>query len=166
MILIEDTRNKEGKHSNVRRYCEKHGIELVRQALPVGDYMFPDGNISIDTKENLQEVASNLLNRKDSSRFWREVRKARELGLKLFVLIESGPSVLNINQVPKWKSKYSTVTGRRLVDEMIRLEMAYGIVWKFCDKRSTGRVIIEILSGAEKNEQENTFLCGHTGTER
>lgn len=151
MILIEDTRNKEGKHCNVQRYCEKHGIEIVRKALPVGDYMLPDGKISIDTKESLQEVASNLLNKKDSSRFWREVRKARQLDIKLFVLVESGPTVLEINQVPKWKSKYNHVTGRRLVDEMIRLEMAYGVVFKFCSKQSTGKKIVEILTEGNGN---------------
>ena len=147
MILIEDTRNKDGKHANVHRYCEKHGIEIARQCLEVGDYMLPDGKISIDTKENLQEVASNLLNRRDSSRFWREVRKSRELGIKLVVLCEHGGQVKTINDVVKWRSKFNQVTGRRLVDEMIRLEMSYGVRWVFCDKRSTGRLIMEILEG-------------------
>lgn len=147
MVLIEDTRNKEGKHANVHRYCDKHGIEVVRQCLEVGDYMLPDGKISIDTKENLQEVASNLLNRKDSGRFWREVRRSRELGIKLVVLCEHGGQVKSINDVVKWRSKFNQVTGRRLVDEMIRLEMSYGVRWVFCDKRSTGRLIMEILEG-------------------
>ena len=66
------------------------------------------------------------------------------------VLIESGRTVKNINQVVRWKSKYSPVTGRRLIDEMIRLEMAYGIRWAFCDRRSTGRRIVEILSEGGK----------------
>ena len=147
MVLIEDTRNKEGKHANVHRYCEKHGIEIVRQCLEVGDYMFPDGKISIDTKEHLQEVASNLLNRRDSSRFWREVRKSRELGIHLVVICEHGGQVKTINDVVKWRSKFNQVTGRRLVDEMIRLEMSYSVRWVFCDKRSTGRLIMEILEG-------------------
>ena len=147
MTIIEDTRNKIDKHRNVHRYCERHGIEIVRQALPVGDYMFPDGTISVDTKEHLQEVASNLMNRSDASRFWREVRRAKDLGIQLVILVESGPAVLNINDVPKWKSRYTQVTGRRLVDEMIRTEMAYGVRWAFCSKSSTGKRIIEILEG-------------------
>ena len=147
MVLIEDTRNKEGKHTNVHRYCEKHGIEIVRQCLEVGDYMLPDGKISVDTKKDLSEVASNLLNRRDSSRFWREVRKSRELGIQLVVLCEHGGQVKTINDVVKWRSKFNQVTGRRLVDEMIRLEAAYSVRWVFCDKRSTGRLIMEILEG-------------------
>ena len=29
MILICDTRQQEGKHKNIERYCRKHGIEMV-----------------------------------------------------------------------------------------------------------------------------------------
>lgn len=146
MVLLEDTRNKEGKHANVRRYCEKHGIEIVRQKLDVGDYMLPDGKVSIDTKENLDELARNLMNRNDASRFWREVRRSRAAGIKLVVLCEHGGSIKSINDVAKWKSRYSQIHGRRLVDEMIRLEMSYGILWVWCDKRSTGKKIIEMLT--------------------
>ena len=89
------------------------------------------------------------MNRSDSSRFWREVRRAHTSGIKLVVLVESGPTVLDINQVPKWKSKYTQVTGRRLIDEMIRLEMSYGVRWVFCSKASTGKRIMEILEGKE-----------------
>jgi len=154
MILIEDTRNKEGKHKNVHDYCQKHGIEIVRQALPVGDYMLVDGRISIDTKEHLDEVARNLMNRSDKSRFWREVRKSREMGIRLVILCEHGGQIKTINDVPKWKSRYSPVTGRRLIDEMIRLDYAYGVRFVFCDKRSTGRKIMEILTGVEDNKGE------------
>ena len=55
--------------------------------------------------------------------------------------------MLDINDVPKWKSRYSQVTGRRLIDEMIRLEMSYGVRWAFCSKQSTGKRIMEILNG-------------------
>ena len=153
MVLIEDTRNKEGKHKNVHDYCERHGIEIVRQALPVGDYMFVDGKTSIDTKEHLDEIARNLLNRSDKSRFWREVRKAREMGIKLVILCEHGGQIKSINDVSKWKSKYSRVTGRSLIDEMIRLDYSYGVRFVFCDKRSTAKRIIEILSEETKQAE-------------
>lgn len=151
MTLIEDTRNKVGKHKNIAAYCQRCGIELVREKLDYGDYMFPGGHISIDTKQNLEEVASNLLNRshRDSIRFWNEVRNAHKNGIKLVILVEHGGEIKTINDVPKWKSKYSQVTGRRLIDEMIRTEMAYGVRWCFCDRRSTAKRIIEILSGGE-----------------
>ena len=107
-------------------------------------------NITVDRKHSLQELSSNLLNKADSARFWREVRRCHERGIQLVVLIESGRTVKTINDMVYWKSKYSGVNGRRLIDEMIRLEMSYGVRWAFCDRRSTGRRIIEILTGKEK----------------
>ena len=53
MILLCDTRQQEGKHKNIEQYCRKHGIEMVRQKCDVGDYMFPGGKISVDTKQDL-----------------------------------------------------------------------------------------------------------------
>lgn len=54
IILIEDTRNKVGEHNNILSYCKRNGIVLVREVLKVGDYMFPDGNISVDTKKKYE----------------------------------------------------------------------------------------------------------------
>ena len=156
MILLEDTRNKVGSHENVKRYCESHDISIVRTKLDVGDYMLPDGKITVDTKQDLLELSRNLMNRADSSRFWREIRRSHEQGIKLVVLIESGRTAKTINDVAHWKSKFSGVRGRDLVDEMIRLEFSYGVRWAFCDKRSTGRKIIEILTGEEAEKALST----------
>ena len=153
-MLIVDSREKwtQSNSSDVhlRNYFEKHSIEYEVRKLDCGDYML-EGNplLSIDRKQSLEELARNLMNRKDSSRFWREVRRCHSGGIKLVVLVESGPAVLDINQVPKWRSKYSPVTGRRMIDEMIRLEAAYGVRWVFTSRRSTGKKIIEILTGTE-----------------
>ena len=153
-MLIVDSREKwtQSNSSDVhlRNYFEKHSIEYEVRKLDCGDYMLEDNPLlSIDRKQSLEELARNLMNRKDSSRFWREVRRCHSGGIKLVVLVESGPAVLDINQVPKWRSKYSPVTGRRMIDEMIRLEAAYGVRWVFTSRRSTGKKIIEILTGTE-----------------
>ena len=148
-IIYEDTRNKVGKHDNVRKYCEAHGIELVRIALPIGDYALPDGTVAIDTKRNLSEVCTNLMTRNDSARFWREVRRAHAEGIKLYILVEHGGQIHTIRDVPLWSSQYSRVSGRRLLVEMCRVEAAYGVIWRFCSKRSTGKQIVELLNGKE-----------------
>ena len=146
MVLIEDTRNKADKHSNVHDYCQRHGIEIIRQKLDVGDYMLPGGTVTVDTKKNLEELSQNLMNRSDKSRFWREVRRAHAQKVRLVILCEHGGQIKSIEDVRYWKSKYSPVSGRRLIDEMIRCEMAYGVAFQFCGKRSTGKRIIEILT--------------------
>lgn len=149
-MLIVDSREK-WTHPNstdyhIRKYLERHGIAWEVRKLNVGDYMLDDNpDLAIDKKQNLDEVSRNLMNRNDSSRFWREVRRAHADGIKLVILVEHGGHIKTINDVPKWRSKYSPVTGRRLINEMIRCEMAYGVTWQFCDKRSTARRILEIL---------------------
>lgn len=151
MTIIEDTRNKEGKHNNIKDYCERHGIELVRAKLDVGDYQLPDGRIAIDTKRNLLELATNLLNRSDRSRFWKEVRRAREQGIKLIVLCEHGGKIKAIRDVAQWSSPYSPVSGRVLMNEIYRCHISYGVEFIFCGKRSTGKRIVELLRGEEND---------------
>ena len=148
MTIIEDTRNKEGKHDNIRQYCDRHGIELIRQKLEVGDYQTPGGKIAIDTKRNLDEVATNLLNRShnDKARFWREVRRAREMGIRLIILCEHGGKVKNIQSVSQWNSPYSQVSGKDLMREIYRVHISYGVDFIFCSKRSTGKKIVELLT--------------------
>lgn len=153
-MLWVDSREKwtqpNSTDTHIKDYFDRHGIEWEVRKLDCGDYML-DGqpNITVDRKQSLQEMSSNLLNKADSARFWREVRRAHEQGIKLVVLIESGRTVKTINDVVRWKSKYSGVSGRHLIDEMIRCEMAYGVVWRFCDRRSTARKIVEILTGKD-----------------
>lgn len=103
-------------------------------------------SISIDRKKSIDELATNLLNKSDSCRFWREVRRAFAQGTKLIVLCECGGKYKTVNDLKDWHSKYSGVSGRRLIAEMTRCEYAYGVVFKFCDKRSTARLIIELLT--------------------
>lgn len=149
--ILTDSREKwtqpGSTDTHIKSYFEKHSVPHIVQKLDVGDYTYENHNIAVDRKQNLDEVAKNLTNRSDSSRFWREVRRAYQQGIQLVVLVESGPSVLSINDVPKWKSKYSKVTGRSIQTEMIRLEQAYRVRWCFCSKRSTAKRIIEILDG-------------------
>ena len=150
ITLIEDTRNKVGCHANVARYCQKHGIRILRRKLDYGDYMVESNPlVSVDTKQDLQEVATNLMNRSDSARFWREIRGASANGIHLIVLVEEH-GVNAVRDVIRWESKWNRVTGRMLMDEMIRCEMAYGVQWEFCDKRSTGRKLIELLTGEKQ----------------
>lgn len=148
MILYEDTRQKKGRHDNIKKYCDKNNIDLVRVKLDVGDYMIDlNGKVSVDTKTNLAELSKNLMNAKDHSRFWKEVRRAIEQKIKLFVLVEHGGQIKSIEDVAKWTDKYSGVSGRILANEIYRVHIAYGVEFLFCDKRITARKIIEILEG-------------------
>lgn len=143
---IIDSREKKCEH--IKTYFDKRGIEYEIHKLYVGDYQIEDKpQISVDRKRNLQELSKNLMNAKDHSRFWKEVRRAREQKIKLFVLVEHGGQIKSIEDVAKWTDKYSGVSGRSLANEIYRVHIAYGVEFLFCDKRSTARRIIELLEG-------------------
>ena len=160
MTILCDSREKwtqpNSTDTHIRDWFDRHGIEWEVRKLDVGDYM-TEGNplVSVDRKQSLEELSRNLMNRSDASRFWREVRRAHEQHIKLVVLIECGRTVKTVPEIAKWHSKYSPVSGRRLLDEMIRCEMAYGVVFRICDRRSTGRVIVEILTQKVGDEPTN-----------
>ena len=139
-----DSREKKNEH--ILRYFDRHGIDYEIRKLDVGDYML-EGNdtISVDRKASIDELASNLLNREDKSRFMREVRRAKESGLHLVVLIESN-KYHQIADLASWKSKYSGISGRSLMDAIYKTHISYGVEFLFCPKISTGRRIIELLS--------------------
>ena len=142
--IIVDSREKKCDH--IKAYFDKHGIEYEIHKLDVGDYQIEGKpKISVDRKRNLAELSKNLMNAKDHSRFWKEVRRARDRKIKLFVLVEHGGQIKSIEDVAKWTNKYSGVSGRDLMNEIYRVHISWGVNFLFCDKRSTARRIIEIL---------------------
>ena len=76
------------------------------------------------------------------------MRRAKEKRIRMIVLCEHGGQIKDIKSVANWHSKYSPVSGRALMEEIYRVHIAYGVDFLFCDKRSTGRRIIELLGGA------------------
>jgi ERCC4-type nuclease len=142
-MYIFDSREKKNRH--IKDFFERHDIPYKVEKLDVGDYMLEGKPVVIDRKQNLTELSTNLMNREDHARFWREVRRAKEQGIKLIVLCEHGGKIKSIQDVAQWKSKYTTVSGRALMEEIYKCHISYGVEFLFCDKRSTGRRITELL---------------------
>lgn len=158
MTVICDSREKKNEH--IRYYFKQHGIPYHIEKLAVADYMI-DGKekLVVDRKQNLDEVCRNLTYKgrtaaenggnavpSDVARFWREVRRAYKNGIKMVVLIEHGGIIKSFDDVRKWKSQHSKISGKKLYDEMNRLRLAYGIEWQFCSKTETASKILEILT--------------------
>ena len=155
-MVIVDTREKPRAIVRILAEFDRRGVEYVRRALNFADYADPDRlpGIVIDRKQNLIKVASNVTI--DRKRFVREIERCNRAGCRLIVLIEHGGQIRQLEDVIRWKnprlreSPYA-VSGERLYKIMKAMEGYYGIRWMFCDKRSTGKKIIEILGG-DKNE--------------
>ena len=142
-MIVVDSREKKWQH--IEKYFICNRIDYEVRKLDIADYMLSgDKKLVVDRKQNLQECCQNLCSN-DSSRFWREIRKSKADGIKLIFLVEHGGQIHSIKDVVNWKSKYSTVSGKRIAEEMYRCHIAYGCEWLFCDKRSTGRRILELL---------------------
>lgn len=145
MKILIDTREKEHAIHGITAYFDRHGIEWERRTLKTGDYMI-DGNgaVIVDRKQTLSELAHNLLSR-DRGRFYREVRRARQEGIKLIILCEHG-GIGSVKDVMNWNPPYGKVSGKSLAEAIFRLEVAYEVPVFYCSKRSTGKRIIELLT--------------------
>ena len=145
MVLYEDTRQQAGKHKNIHAYCEQTGIKIIRQALNVGDYQIAGkGNISVDTKQSVLELAGNVF--QEHRRFRDECLRAQECDIQLIVLIEEQlPGGRLVNWRPPVGSvRFDPATLRKA---MITMQQEYGVKFRFCDGRSTGKQLIEYLTG-------------------
>lgn len=142
-MIICDTREQRNEH--ILDFFERNGIEHKIQKLDTGDYMLEGSpGLTIDRKRDLGELCGNLFSR-DRGRFWREVRRAQETGLKMIVLIEHGGKVKRLDDVKRWRGKWTRVTGSALYAEICRVSIAYGVEFLFCSKKDTGRKILELL---------------------
>lgn len=152
MILRVDTRQKKGKHTNIELYCKEHGIDCVPEALKVGDYMFPNGNVSVDTKNGLLELVMDL--HSDKSRFYRELARSVAIGIKLYILVETN-EVKTLKDIASWrnpnyKNHKLCMQGRELMERIYTAQISYNVQFVFCRKNDTGKTLISLLRG-DKN---------------
>ena len=142
--VIVDSREKKWDH--IKCLFDRWEVPYEVRKLDVADYMLESNkSFAIDRKRSLDEICTNLMNRNDSSRFWSEIRRAKQHGMKVVILIEQF-GIKSINDVANWSSKYSRVSGKILQREMLRIHFAYGIEFLFCDKRHSARMILNLLA--------------------
>ena len=144
MVYVFDSREKKNDH--IKAYFEKHSIPFKVQKLDEGDYQIegkPDR--AVDRKQNMQEMYNCVVN--DKSRFMKEVRRCYEKRIKLYALIEHGGPIKSLADVPRRVPTYGTISSREIAERLYRLHISYGVEFLFCDKRSTGKRIVELLQG-------------------
>lgn len=149
MTLICDTREHPRAIQKILTEFNRQGITVVRRKLNFADYWNPDNkNVIIDRKQNLQEVAQNVI--QGRARFVREIERCNRAGCHMIVLVEHGGKIHSLEDVMQWKnprlreSPYA-VSGERLYKIMHMMASYYNFEWQFCDKGHTGKRIIELL---------------------
>ena len=175
-VIIIDSREKPRAISRIIKYFDDNGIKHISSKLYCGDYqLLSNGKVVVDRKQSLGECVSNLT--QDHRRFHDEVVRAHELGIQLIILVEDGYKIRSVDDVESWVNprtwsycrKYGIGTrgdmqanirefvqhggqkppnsGEWLAKTMRTMAEKYGVRWEFCDKRSTGKRIIELLGG-------------------
>lgn len=142
-MIICDTREK--KNQKILEYFESHKIPYIVQMLKTGDYMDAENpGVVVERKQNLGELMHNMCS-PDKGRFWREIRRAHEEGIRFVVLCEHGGNFTDIKDVAKYRDRFSKISGRELMNRIYKAQIAYGIDFQFCSREETGGRIVEIL---------------------
>lgn len=151
-LLLIDTREKPKAIQGIIKTIDRAGIEHERTKLLFGDYMdWNKPGIVVDRKQNIQELAQNCT--RDHVRFRAELDRVKKAGSRLVILVEQNRykdgdewrTVEDIADLMYWTSPHTTIRGEK-VYRVLRGWMAkYDIDVQFCDKRSTGKRILEII---------------------
>ena len=150
--IIVDTREKPQAIEKILAYFESQNIDYEKSKLLFGDYMdYNRPSIVIDRKKNIEELAKNCTI--EHERFLREIKKAQKAGATLYILVEQDRytdrgeevKVKNIIDLLRWSSPYTTVRGEKIFRVLASWTAKYPIKVEFCNKRLTGRKIVEIL---------------------
>lgn len=149
MVFLEDSRQQPGQHKNIESYFRKIGVPLERCKLYVGDYAIAnDQSRACDTKSGVLELIMDMHDQHE--RFAAECGRAQAAGIQLLILVEEKlpPGGLAAWQSPK-DSRGRPLTRsdpETLRKALLTMTAKYGVRFRFCDARSTGRVIVEYLT--------------------
>ncbi len=148
MVIQIDSREKERAIKKIIEEFDRQTVKHPVSKLLVGDYMnYDNPRLIVDRKQNLSEVCCNVC--QGHERFRRELLRAQENEIQLVILVEHGRGIRCLEDVIWWNNPRGgkSMQGEVLYKVIKTQERKYGIKYLFCDKRQTGRRIIEILSG-------------------
>ncbi len=133
MLIIEDMAQKAGHHEVKHRYFDLHGIDWMRQPLPVGDYILSNPkvydvidrkqkrnipikkmdflgaySVCVDSKYSIQEIVTDVCG-PQHARFRDELVLAQNNRIKVFVLIDNRDGVTCIDDLNDWINPRSKI---------------------------------------------------------
>lgn len=150
--LIIDTREKPKAIEPILKTFDESGIAYERSKLLFGDYMdYSRPNRVIDRKQNIAELAKNCT--VEAQRFKAELERAQRANSELVILVEQNRfkdgdewrKVEDISDLITWSSPHSKISGEKVFRVLVSWLNKYNLSVEFCDKRVTGKRILEIL---------------------
>jgi len=159
MKVLIDTREKPQAIKQILAEFDKQGVTVIRNKLYVGDYQLLENPLLvIDRKQNLNEICNNVV--QDHKRFTAELQRAKDIGIHIVVLIEHSRNIRVLEDVRHWVNPRlnvspMAVSGERLYKILYTIGLHYDCEFRFCEKKDTGKRIIEILNGRNENAKSN-----------
>ena len=161
MIIQIDSREKSKAIQKIIAEFDRQGIKHPVSKLMVGDYMnYDNPRLIVDRKQNLSELCGNVCQQHE--RFRAEIIRANEAGIKLVFLCEHGKGIEKLDDVLWWENprakkrvkkngvwvehEQKVMHGDVLYKILCTMQHKYGVEFLFCDKKDTGKRILEILS--------------------
>ena len=151
MTIQVDTREKERAIKQILEDFDNMNINYYSSKLFVGDYAnIKDLSVVVDRKQNVGEIAGNICG-KQHKRFSEELKRAKEAGIKVIILIEDD-NIETIEDIKLWSSKHTKIQGSTLYKAMKTMENEtekYNVEFRCCKKSETAKKIIDILGGSK-----------------
>lgn len=155
-LIIVDSREKQKAIRTILETFDAHGREYEVSKLLFGDYMdYEHPRLVIDRKQNIAELAKNCT--VEAERFIRELDRAKKANSRLVILVEQNRykdrgKWIHVNEIADlmlWSNPHTTIRGEKIFRVLSSWCSRYDIRVEFCDKRQTGRRILEILDNGK-----------------
>lgn len=152
--LLIDTREKPKAIETILKQINEAGIQYERTKLLFGDYMdWNRPHIVVDRKQNIAELAKNCTS--EHERLRNELERAQRANSRLVILVEQNRykdrdrwiHVETIEDLMLWSSPHTTIRGEKVYRVLRSWVAKYQIQVVFCDKKQTGKKILEIIYG-------------------
>lgn len=153
-LIIVDSREKPKAIGSILSEFERQKIPYMVSKLFFGDYCdFNRPGIVIDRKQNIAELAKNCTS--EHKRFREELERAKMAGAKLVILVEqdrykNGGNwvfIRELTDIIYWSNPHTTIRGEKVYRVLASWCAKYDLEVQFCNKKNTGKRIIEIIYG-------------------
>ena len=147
-VLNADSR--EG-HSPMVNWCAEHGVIILPQYLPAGDYTTSNSNVIVDRKDNILELYKDFAGSRNRKSYENTALLAQVVGKQLVYVIGTDPSdhVELISDLAQWQCtvKNLTFVGTYLHEQILRHQAMYPhISFTFVKREEVCQTIWDTLS--------------------
>ena len=125
-VLSSDSR--EGKSPMVD-WCAEHGVIILPQYLPAGDYTLSGSNVIVDRKDNILELYKDFAGSQNRQSYENAALLTQIAGKQLVYVIGTAPDdhVVQISDLSHWQFtfKNQTFVGTHLYQQVLRHQAMY-----------------------------------------